>query len=77
MLLFAATVVPATAGPVPWVNGHLLWPATFAMYHATRVYFAVLMSLYPTATCLTRPADIQMLDPVPARADSDHELSKF
>ena len=35
------------------------------------------MSLYPTATCLTRPADSQMLDPVPARADSDHELSKF
>ena len=35
------------------------------------------MSLYPTATCLTRPADSQMLDPVPARADSDNELSKF
>ena len=35
------------------------------------------MSLYPTATCLTRPADSHMLDPVPARADSDHELSKF
>ena len=35
------------------------------------------MSLYPTATCLTRPADSQMLDSVPARADSDHEWSKF
>ena len=40
-------------------------------------YFAVLMSLYQTATCLTRPTDSQMLDPVPARADSNHELSKF
>ena len=35
------------------------------------------MSLYPAATCLTRPADSQMLDPAPAKADSDHELSKF
>ena len=26
---------------------------------------------------LTRPADSQMLQPVPARAGSDHELSKF
>ena len=34
------------------------------------------MSLYPTATCLTRPADSQMFDPVPAKADSDHELFK-
>ena len=35
------------------------------------------MSLYQTATCLTRPTDSQMLDTVPARADSDHELFKF
>ena len=35
------------------------------------------MSLYPTATCLTRPAGSQLLDHVPARAESDHKLSKF
>ena len=40
-------------------------------------YFAMLMSLYSAATCLTRPADSQLLDPVPAKADSDHEWSEF
>ena len=37
----------------------------------------MLMSLYPAATCLTRPADSQMLDHVSAKADSNHEWSKF
>ena len=36
----------------------------------------MLMSLYPAATCLTRPADSHMLDHVPAKADSLHEWSK-
>ena len=40
-------------------------------------YFVMLMSLYPAATCLMRPADSQMLDPVPAKVDSDHEWFKF
>ena len=37
----------------------------------------MLMSLYQAATCQTRPADSQLLYPVPAKADSDHEWSKF
>ena len=57
------TVVPATAGPLdeptPALVGHFC--------NVLVNYFAALMSLYPTATCLNRPADSQMLDPVPAR----------
>ena len=63
----STTVVPATAGPLVWVNGHLLWPATFAMY-----YFAMLKYLHPTATCLTRPADSRMLDYIPAKEANRH-----
>ena len=60
-------------------GGSLGWTATCfgrPLLQCTN-YFAMLMSLYPAATCLTRPADSQMLDPVPAKADSNHEWSTF
>ena len=54
--------MPATVGPL----GER--PPAFA---------GLFCNVHATATCLTWPAASQMLDPVPAGADSDHELSTF
>ena len=68
-MFVAITVVPATDGTL----GE--WPPALAGHFCNVLvnYFAMLMSLYPAATCLTRSAASQMIDPVPAKADSDHE----
>ena len=54
--------------PVPWVNGHLLWPATFAMYQ-------ILCHVnVPASGHLPDAASGQSnVTSCPSKADSDHE----